>query len=181
MSGLFDFIKYMFDAQKEIPNSSTYILPEPHQNNRRSPKLKRDERIEEEILMIAPRFSSHGGIYFDEQNKDWLMIPKYPLPERWKERWCKLMIVFPNTYPDTPPIGFYLNRKFNLKKGRTDNHLVGQAYHGAPNLLEQGWHWYCVRMEANSQGGWQPSGDCTKPDNLWTYLNMVRESLTNDV
>jgi hypothetical protein len=130
--------------------------------------------------MIAPRFSSSGGIFYDEQNKDWLMIPSYPLPKRWKERWCKLMIVFPNTYPETPPIGFYLNKKFHLKSGRRDNHLTGTAHDGAPDLTRQGWHWYCVRIDTDSQGGWQAVPDYTKPDNLWTFLNMVRESLTND-
>ncbi|MFC1855878.1 E2/UBC family protein [Thermodesulfobacteriota bacterium] len=128
--------------------------------------------------MIAPRFSKNGGsIEFDEEYCDWVVINKYALPERWKEDWCRLMIVFPQSYPDTPPIGFYLNKKFNLKRGKVDGHFTSRAYNGAPDLTLQGWHWYCVRLE---NGSWLPKADYSKTDNLWTYLNMIRESLTND-
>ena len=132
--------------------------------------------------MIAPRFSHRGGVHFDEEHGNWLMIPNYPLPERWKTPtgkvlWCKLLILFPPTYPETPPIGFYLNRRFHLSDGDPDPHLTGRAYDGAEDLRHKGWYWYCVRIE---KGSWQPQADYTKPDNLWTFLNMVRESLTND-
>jgi hypothetical protein len=141
----------------------------------------RYNRILSEIMMIAPHFSKHEGVCFDEEKPDWLMIPKYPLPAKWQNRWCKLMIIFPQGYPITPPIGFYLNRKFRLKTGGTDSHLTGTAHDGANDLRDQGWQWYCVRLEQNSAGGWQPGPDYRKPDNLWTFLSMVRESLTNDV
>jgi hypothetical protein len=139
----------------------------------------RNERLMNEIMMIAPRFSQNGGIYYDEEQLDWIMVPKYALPERWGERWSQLLIVPPATYPDTPPIGFYLNKKFQLKTGGYDPHATSQAYHGAPDLLKSGWHWYCVTV-ANGQGGWRASADYRQPDNLWTFLNLVRESLTND-
>ena len=140
----------------------------------------RKARLYNEFMMIAPNFSKHEGIYYDEKNCDWLIIPKYPLPEKWRNRWCKLLIVFPETYPVAPPIGFYLNRKFRLKYGDRDPHLTGSSYDGAPNLQAQGWHWYCVRMEKGSAGGWKPFPDYRRSDNLWTFLTMVRESLTND-
>lgn len=140
---------------------------------------RRDERIENEILMIAPRFSENGGegVNYDVKNFDWLIIPKYPLPARWEERWCKLLILFPETYPATAPVGFYLNKNFQLKDGGEDAHFTGRAYHGAADLLAQGWFWYCVQIP---DGAWQPSADYRKPDNLFSYLTLVRESLTND-
>jgi hypothetical protein len=141
----------------------------------------RQSRIYNEIMMIAPNFSKHEGVCFDEEKPDWLMIPKYPLPAKWQNRWCKLMIIFPQGYPITPPIGFYLNRKFKLKSGATDPHLTGAPHDGATDLRAQGWEWYCVRLEQNSAGGWKPGPDYRKPDNLRTFLAMVRESLTNDV
>jgi len=138
---------------------------------------RRGERIEQEVYMIAGRFANSGGVNYDEGNGDWLMIPRYPLPERWQQRWCKLLIVFPKGYPETPPIGFYLNRHFQLKNGGSDDHFTGQSYYGAPDLRGSGWYWYCVHI---ADGAWRPQADHTKPDNLWTFLNMVRESLTND-
>lgn len=133
---------------------------------------KREDRIRQEVMMIAPRFSKNGGgIDFDEDHCDWLIINNYALPEKWKARWCRLMIVFPMSFPDTAPVGFYLNKFFRLKGNRKDEHFIGRAHDGAPDLQEFGWHWYCVRI---ADGAWQPQ------DNLWTYLNMIRESLTND-
>lgn len=130
--------------------------------------------------MVAPRFAETGGIQFDENCCDWLMIPKYPLPAKWQNRWCNLLLIFPDTYPIAPPIGFYLNQQFKLKAGGTDPHLIGFGAHNAPDLRGQGWYWYCVRMADGSSGGWYPGPDYRQPDNLWTFLNMVRETLTND-
>lgn len=141
---------------------------------------ERTERIRSEILMVAPHFSRHEGVDYDEANCDWLMIPKYPLPEKWRNRWCKLLIVFPEAYPIAPPIGFYLNRKFQLNDGGRDDHLIGAAYYNAPDLKKQGWYWYCVQLQKSWEGGWRPSARYDEPDNLRTFLNMVREVLTND-
>jgi hypothetical protein len=148
----------------------------------RAPSNRRNQRVDAEVLMIAQRFSHppYQGIYYDDENRDWLVIPNYPLPTRFQERRCDLLIVFPETYPDTPPIGFYLNRKFNLQQGGHDPHLTSRAYHDAPDLTNQGWHWYCVQMDMRAPGAWRPRPDPGQPDNLWTFLNMVREALTND-
>jgi len=139
----------------------------------------RHARIHDEVHMIARHFSKHEGVCWDEANADWVMIPKYPLPERWRARWCRLLIVLPQAYPATPPIGFYLNRRFRLKKGGQDNHLIGFGTEGAPDLQAQDWQWYCVRT-ADGPGGWRPSTDCRTGDNLWTFLTLVREALTNE-
>ena len=143
---------------------------------------RRDRRIEAEVMMIARRFSRppYQGVYYDEVNRDWLIIPNYPLPDRFRQRHCDLLIVFPETYPETPPIGFYLNKKFALRNGRFDPHLTSTGYHNAPDLTDQGWHWYCVRMNMGARGAWKPQADHRRPDNLWTFLNMVREVLSND-
>jgi hypothetical protein len=143
---------------------------------------RRNQRIDAEILMIAERFSRppYRGVCYDAAGRDWLVIPDYPLPARFQDRRCDLLIVFPETYPETPPIGFYLNKRFALRQGGFDPHATGRAYYGAPDLTEQGWHWYCVHMNMDAAGAWKPQPDHRKPDNLWTYLNMVREVLTND-
>jgi hypothetical protein len=140
----------------------------------------RYDRIRAEILMIAPHYSKYEGVVYDEKSPDCLVIPKYPLPAKWQERWCKLLIFFPETYPVSPPIGFYLNRKFTLTRGGSDPHLLTGAAHGAADLTAQNWFWYCVTIQ-NGSGGWKPSPDHRKPDNLWTFLTLIRECLTNDV
>jgi len=144
--------------------------------------VRRNQRIDAEVKMIAARFSRppYQGIYYDDAGRDWLVIPNYPLPKRFRQRRCDLLVVFPETYPETPPIGFYLNKRFQLANGKYDPHATGTAYYGAPDLTEQGWHWYCVHMDMRAKGAWRPRPDCHKADNLWTFLNMVRETLTND-
>ena len=143
---------------------------------------RRNRRIDAEVQMIAGRFSRppYQGVYYDEENRDWLVIPNYPLPARFKARRCDLLIVFPATYPETPPIGFYLNQRFQLRNGQYDPHATGKAYHDAPDLTDQGWHWYCVQMNMKAPGAWRPQADHRQPDNMWNFLNMVRETLTND-
>ncbi|MDP3795188.1 MAG: hypothetical protein Q8R13_04675 [bacterium] len=131
--------------------------------------------------MIAPNYTKHEGICYDEENCGWLMIPKYPLPAKWRNRWSKLLVLFPETYPVTPPIGFYLNRKFRLIDYEADPHLIGVGLDGAPDLEARGWYWYCVRLLDGSDGGWRPNPDYRKSDNLRTFLAMVREVLTNEI
>jgi hypothetical protein len=104
------------------------------------------------------------------------------MPERWRQRWTKLMILFPAAYPDVPPTGFYLTVRARLKSGGMDKHLFkgGGYYAEAPDLSKDGWHWYCVHAQVQGAGGWKPSADPTSADNLYTFLNMAREALTTD-
>ena len=146
---------------------------------RRSPECT--ARIRAEIHLVAPRFAKHDGVDYDEANCDWLMIPSYPLPERrWRARFCKLMVIFPSAYPLTPPVGFFLNHKLTLRNGFHDGHLIGTGLHGAPDISAHQWFWYCVTVNEHARGGWHPSSHYDEPDNLHTYLDLVREVLTND-
>lgn len=180
MTSIFEPLTAVFDLLVPIPQMPTPVVEERRRANSGTPSpLSRKARIEQEVFMIAPRFSERGGVYFDEEHGDWLIIPKYPLPERWHERWCQLLIVFPPTYPVSAPLGFYLNKNFRLTGGDRDPHLVGFGAHGADDLRSAGWFWYCVQT-TGGPGGWQPSADSREPDNLWTFLTLVREVLTND-
>jgi len=145
---------------------------------------RRTRYIRSHAYQLAERFSKDGGqgILLDEKEYNWLIIPKYPMPERWRQRWTQLMILFPAAYPDVPPTGFYLTIRAKLKSGAKDAHLFkgGGFYAEAPDLSKDGWHWYCVHAQVRGAGGWQPSADPTAPDNLYTFLNMAREALTTD-
>jgi hypothetical protein len=174
--GFLDVLQAIFGGGGAPPARDT--VPQRHPSSQW--QGNRTTRIRQEVHMIAPRFADSGGVACDEAQGDWLMIPKYPLPAKWQDRWCKLLLIFPETYPMAPPIGFYLNRQFTLKHGGTDPHFVGFGAHNAPDLRAQGWYWYCVRIVQGAPGGWRPSPDYRQPDNLWTFLAMVRETLTND-
>jgi hypothetical protein len=145
---------------------------------------RRTRYIRTQAYQLAERFSKNGGvgIQLDEEEFNWLIIPRYPMPERWRQRWTQLMILFPAAYPDVPPTGFYLTIRGRLKSGAKDGHLYkgGGYYAEAPDLSEDGWHWYCVHAQVQVAGGWRPSADPAGPDNLFTFLNMAREALTTD-
>jgi hypothetical protein len=145
---------------------------------------RRTRYIQTQAYQLAERFSKDGGegILLDEQEYKWLVIPKYPMPERWRQRWTKLMILFPAAYPDVPPTGFYLTIRARLKSGGKDKYLFkgGGYYAEAPDLSHRGWFWYCVHAQVQGAGGWKPSSDPKSSDNLFTFLNMAREALSTD-
>lgn len=177
MTGALSFLMDLLTSETSSARERAVASPRPYYGT--PTPLHRKARIEQEVLMVAPRFSDRSGVYYDEDHSDWLLIPKYPLPERWHDRWCQLLIVFPPTYPVSAPLGFYLNKKFRLVGGGRDPHFIGNAAHGADNLTRQGWYWYCVQT-ASGAGGWRPSASFHEPDNLWTFLTLVRDVLTND-
>jgi hypothetical protein len=172
-------------SQQEIgqprPLTATTLTPAPI---RRSREDRRTRYIRAHAYQLGERFSKDGGsgIQLDEQNYNWLIIPRYPMPERWRQRWTSLMILFPAAYPDVPPTGFYLTIRARLKDGGKDRHLFngGGFYANAPDLSAQGWFWYCVHAQVQGAGGWQPSSDPAYPDNLFTFLNMAREALSTN-
>jgi hypothetical protein len=135
--------------------------------------------ITEQVYDIAAHYFK-SGVEFDEENADWLKIPKYVLPKIWHHiaQSSPLLIVFPTEYPEQPPIGFYLQA--NLA-GAPDGHMYSNVYHqAAREPLAEGWKWYCVYI---NPGSWQPArvrkpGDWKYGDNLWTYFTLIKEALS---
>ena len=145
--------------------------------------VRRTRYIRAHALGLEERFSKNGGegVRLDP-DLNWIVIPRYPMPDRWRQRWTSLLIVFPTAYPDVPPTGFYLTiQKTRLKNGKRDPHLFnGSPYHHVADLSAQGWFWYCVHAQVQGSGGWRPSSDPDLPDNLFTFLYMAREALSTD-
>jgi hypothetical protein len=167
------------------PAGAPFHPAAPRPVNGRGRRVDRRTRyVQTHARQLAERFSKDGGqgIQLDEQEYNWLIIPRYPMPERWTQRWTKLLILFPAGYPDTPPTGFYLSIPARLKRGGNDAHLLrrGGYYAEAPDLSADGWFWYCVHAQVEGAGGWQPAADPSAPDNLFTFLNMAREALTTN-
>ena len=170
MANYFDYlIADLFGGEHNYQrNQRGYVQP-----------TSRNQRLYNEIMMLAPAFYTSGGINYDEQNFDWVMIPNFSLPRRLQEKQCNLLILLPQIYPDIGPLGFYVDKQIHLRGGQKEPNAVGTGHHGAQDLTHLGWYWYCVTT-SNGQGGWRPSVNYWQPDNLVTFLNMVRESLTND-
>ena len=133
--------------------------------------------ITEQVYDVAAN-CFHQGVAFDEEDANWFVVPEYRLPAIWGGETTPLMIVFPDQYPELPPVGFYL--KADLA-GSPNGHLFDQAYHEAwKEPLKYGWKWYCVYVEP---GAWRPAyirrlDDWQKGDNLWSYISLINEVLS---
>jgi|GEM_PF-5649771 len=140
------------------------------------------------ILDTAPRYSTDRdgnafcGVEYDESSLDYVVIKKFPLPTIWYQPFTRIRIDFPRAYPATPPIGWYMDSKLNLRGWRMANHYFpDRAYHGAE--ARPGLAWYCCTIHPTTErGGWRP-GSWNNPrhrDNLWSFFDIVTTALSSD-
>jgi hypothetical protein len=132
--------------------------------------------ITEQVIDLAEKLFKQG-VEFDEQDADWLVIPKYHLPPNWghiTNEPTSILVHFPAEYPRLPPTGFYMPASLPMAH---DGHFFNVAMHGASNApILEGWSWYCVYIH---NGAWRPSRNWRDGDNLWTYFQLIREALGN--
>ncbi|MBF0236902.1 MAG: hypothetical protein HQM12_04290 [SAR324 cluster bacterium] len=90
---------------------------------------------------------------------------------------CNLLFLIPQVYPAIPPIGCYLNYNFDIN----DSHFTQRGYHDAPNLVDKGWHWYCVGLgggfNQKSSSHWKPGGSASNGHNLVTLFAAATYAL----
>jgi hypothetical protein len=72
------------------------------------------------------------------------------------------LVLVPLTYPIAGPIGFYV-RKGTAKGNLDPRHLYDSTYHGAPDLTNQGWQWFCGVIQ-----NWRPGRHT-----LISYVSIV--------
>jgi hypothetical protein len=131
--------------------------------------------ITEQVIDVAQNLFRQG-VDFDDENANWLVIPDYQLPPNWHHiaKATAVLVHFPSDYPRLPPIGFYMPDDLPMAH---DGHFFKAAVHGASSApIQEGWKWYCVYIHS---GAWQPSRNWRQGDNLWTYLQLIREALGN--
>jgi hypothetical protein len=105
-----------------------------------------------------------------DQGLRFVVLPRFRLPARWGLKTTPILIWFPDDYPEVPPHGFYLSSRC-----RGPHIFSRNPYGDSPDLSAHGWNWYCV-----FPGGWRAHADPLQPDNLWTFLDVVRTTLTID-
>ena len=133
---------------------------------------RRDLFIKTQVADLAEVLGERFGqtVQLDEQLR-FVVIPRFKLPRRWGMKSTPILIWFPAQYPDVPPHGFYLSANC------LGPHVFkANPYGDSPDLSAQGWNWYCV----NASKGWVAQADPLQPDNLWTFLDVVRTTLSID-
>lgn len=132
---------------------------------------RRELFIKTQVASVAEVLGErHGQAVQLDVNLRFVLIPCFFLPRRWGTRTTPILIWFPDQYPDIPPHGFYLSQRCH------GPHILRYNVYGdSPDLSDWGWNWYCVNPK-----GWRAHADPMEPDNLWTFLEVVRTSLTED-
>ena len=131
---------------------------------------RREYYIKAHVASVAEVYGERFGkpVQIDKDLR-YVFLPCFTLPRRWGMRTTPILIWFPDGYPEIPPNGFYLSQKC---KGP---HIYSTMVYGhSPDLSHAGWNWYCVHCDQ----GWHPHEDPNKEDNLWTFLDVVRLSLS---
>lgn len=146
------------------------LMALPHGTSKGAP-TRRELFIKTQVASISEVIGERYGqpVQLDARLR-FVVIPQFRLPPRWGMKTTPILIWFPDQYPEVPPHGFYLSQ-----------HCVGphvlryNVYLDSPNLSDRGWNWFCVNPK-----GWSAKADPLEPDNLWTFLDVVRTSLTID-
>ncbi len=138
----------------------------------------RTVRVLQEVPLLAQEYQD--GVWYDEHAASWVMIPAFPLPHRWSRKSAKLLLMLPDLYPIVPPIGFYLDEHLPLANGKADPFFVGYGAHGARDLRQDHWYWYCATAQRTGRAAWRSSVDYQRPDNLLSFLAMAHDALATE-
>ena len=129
---------------------------------------RRERFIKAQVASVAEVYGERYGQTIQlDQNLQFVVIPQFALPRQWGMKTTPILIWFPDEYPDIAPNGFYLSQNCR------GPHIFSRNVYGkSPDLSRYGWNWYCMHT------GWQPNANPNDGDNLWTFLDLVRMSLT---
>lgn len=146
--------------------------------------------IRSQVGDVCRKFFKRRYAEMDE-NCNWVVFDGFLLPEAWREAnpgkvFVRMMIVFPDQYPDLPTNGFYLPS--DLQAPPNSSHFFDRGYGGAfgerPEEMEfmatGNWKWYCTHIKP---GAWQPAclrrvEDWRYGDNLWDILVLCTDVLS---
>jgi hypothetical protein len=147
--------------------------------------------IREQVVDMSAKFFKSMPVELDD-NCNWVVFDGFLLPPAWKRAnpgkdFVKMMLIFPDEYPDLPTNGFYLSSSLNVPQH--SGHFFTRGYGGAfgedsadaKAMADKNWMWYCTHIKP---GSWQPAkihkiSDWRKGDNLWDIITLCTEVLTH--
>jgi hypothetical protein len=137
---------------------------------------RRKKFILSQVYQISQRYyAKNSNAVSLHRNGDFVVIRDFPLPFKgdWVGRSTTICLYFPLNYPESPPVGFFINR--NLQhRGKGRNALYGSGIYDEPDaffekydLGKKGYGFLCWHPEES----WRPDLDNPlKPDNLDSLL-----------
>ena len=151
----------------------------------------RKDVIIDQVMDLSQHFFKGGKVELDD-DCNWVTFDNFKLPDAWARvnpeyPFVKMMLIFPDQFPDLPTNGFYLPN--HIVPPPADSHFYDRGYSGAfggnhdemEALAGSGWKWYCTHIKP---GAWSPArirkvGDWRYGDNLWDVITLCKEVLTN--
>lgn len=100
---------------------------------------------------------------------NWFIIKQYPLGNGWNKPEISVLILIPSGYPTTPPDNFYTDPDLRLAQGAQPNRATPCVQIGKQ------WLQFSYHVE---KGDWQPHAEVSKGHNLLTFLDGVKQRLT---
>ncbi len=132
--------------------------------------MKNPERTIAEINLLSTHF---GTVEYDPDNPSWVLIERFDLPPGFNRRWCEVLIVLGELYPELPPQDFYLSRGLT-KNGRVSSHYF-ERFSGK-RYCDKGFAWYSFHIKR-----WRSNPYNMVPgDNLLTATGAFYQALKTD-
>ena len=147
--------------------------------------------IEDQVIDVSAKMFKNSPVELDE-DCNYVVFSGFLLPPEWQRanpgfNFVKMMLIFPDQYPDLPTNGFYLPA--TLPVPHEAGHFFDRGFGGAfgeseeeIEFMRQGnWKWYCTHIKPEA---WQPAhlhvvSDWRKGDNLWDILTICKDVLTH--
>ena len=147
--------------------------------------------IEDQVIDVSAKMFKNSPVELDE-DCNYVVFNGFLLPPEWQRAnpgstFVKMMLIFPDQYPDLPTNGFYLPA--NLQIPENAAHFYERGYGGAFGETDEeiefmrrgNWKWYCTHIKP---GAWNPAhlkvvDDWRKGDNLWDILTICKDVLTH--
>lgn len=151
----------------------------------------RKELITQQIDDVSKKMFKNKVVELDD-DCNWVIFNGFILPEEWQranpeQKFVRMMLIFPDQYPDLPTNGFYLPASLQIPANAA--HFYNRGYGGAfgqteeeMEFMRQGqWKWYCTHIKP---GAWQPAylrqiSDWRHGDNLWDIITLCIDVLTH--
>ncbi len=146
------------------------------------------ERVKSEIAVLAHEIGGLGpssdrvkigGVVIGTQRYLGVIIENLGVNPRcfFGTKSVRALLLLPPVYPRVPPLGIYVNRRHRV----TSTHFIGRSTYGVPDLVNQGWYWFCHGVgsldQPHLQALWRPAANPADGHNLATVVAAARVAM----
>ena len=122
-----------------------------------------EERFLLEVYLLEQIF---GSIKYDQEDRLWVCIPNFDLPQGYNKKTSQLLIELPAHYPFNPPRNFFLDRTIGTRNGKDIEHYYPNSEQN--KYYDKGWAWFSVHIQR-----WKVKDDIMRSDNLLTSVDIA--------